>query len=295
MKKALAAVLAAVLLVPAIAFAADDKVIKVGVTPFPHKDIMEAARPLLEKEGYELKIVEFTDYVTPNTALAEGAIDANFFQHVPYFDNANKERGLKCVWVAKIHIEPMGLYSSKVKSVDEIEEGAQIAIPNDATNCARALRVLEKAGLIKVKEGELITAKDITDNPKKLKISEIDAAQLPRTLQDVTAAVINTNFAGEAGLNPAKDAIVIEDKDSPYANIIVVREADKDSDKTKADPVARSQGLHREGPRPQRNSPRVLNEPREAKARLKVRKSAPNRGAFFISVGRLCGTIAADD
>ena len=158
MKKALAAVLAAVLLVPAIAFAADDKVIKVGVTPFPHKDIMEAARPLLEKEGYELKIVEFTDYVTPNTALAEGAIDANFFQHVPYFDNANKERGLKCVWVAKIHIEPMGLYSSKVKSVDEIEEGAQIAIPNDATNCARALRVLEKAGLIKVKEGELITA-----------------------------------------------------------------------------------------------------------------------------------------
>ena len=234
MKKALAAVLAAVLLVPAIAFAADDKVIKVGVTPFPHKDIMEAARPLLEKEGYELKIVEFTDYVTPNTALAEGAIDANFFQHVPYFDNANKERGLKCVWVAKIHIEPMGLYSSKVKSVDEIEEGAQIAIPNDATNCARALRVLEKAGLIKVKEGELITAKDITDNPKKLKISEIDAAQLPRTLQDVTAAVINTNFAGEAGLNPAKDAIVIEDKDSPYANIIVVREADKDSDKTKA-------------------------------------------------------------
>ena len=260
MKKALAAVLAAVLLVPAIAFAADDKVIKVGVTPFPHKDIMEAARPLLEKEGYELKIVEFTDYVTPNTALAEGAIDANFFalaegaidanffQHVPYFDNANKERGLKCVWVAKIHIEPMGLYSSKVKSVDEIEEGSQIAIPNDATNCARALRVLEKAGLIcaralrvlekagliKVKEGELITAKDITDNPKKLKISEIDAAQLPRTLQDVTAAVINTNFAGEAGLNPAKDAIVIEDKDSPYANIIVVREADKDSDKAKA-------------------------------------------------------------
>ena len=301
MKKALAAVLAAVLLVPAIAFAADDKVIKVGVTPFPHKDIMEAARPLLEKEGYELKIVEFTDYVTPNTALAEGAIDANFFQHVPYFDNANKERGLKCVWVAKIHIEPMGLYSSKVKSVDEIEEGAQIAIPNDATNCARALRVLEKAGLIKVKEGELITAKDITDNPKKLKISEIDAAQLPRTLQDVTAAVINTNFAGEAGLNPAKDAIVIEDKDSPYANIIVVREADKDSDKTKAlvkatqspevkdqgprksDPVARSQGLHREGPRPQRNSPRVLNEPRETKARLKARQSAPNRGAFFIA------------
>ena len=121
-----------------------------------------------------------------------------------------------------------------MKSVDEIKDGAQIAIPNDATNCARALRVLEKAGLIKVKEGELITAKDITDNPKKLKISEIDAAQLPRTLQDVTAAVINTNFAGEAGLNPAKDAIVIEDKDSPYANIIVVREADKDSDKAKA-------------------------------------------------------------
>ncbi len=233
MKKFFAAVLTVVLLIPA-AFAADKKEIKVGVTPFPHKDIVEAARPLLEKEGYGLKIVEFTDYVTPNTALAEGALDANFFQHVPYFEDANKERNLKCTWVAKIHIEPIGLYSSKVKSVDEIKNGAQIAIPNDATNCARALRLLEKAGLIKVKEGELVTAKDITDNPKKIKISEIDAAQLPRTLQDVTAAVINTNFAGEAGLNPMKDAIAIEDKDSPYANIIVVREADKDSDATKA-------------------------------------------------------------
>lgn len=233
MRKLFAVLLAAALIVPAAAFA-DDKEIKIGVTPFPHRDIVEAARPLLEKEGYKLTIIDFTDYVTPNTALAEGALDANFFQHIPYFDNSNKERNLKCVWVAKIHIEPMGLYSSKVKSVDEIGEGAQIAVPNDATNCARALRVLEKAGLIKVKEGELVTAKDITENPKNIKISEIEAPQLPRTLQDVAAAVINTNFAGEAGLNPAKDALVIEDKDSPYANVIVVREADKDSDKTKA-------------------------------------------------------------
>lgn len=233
MKKVLAAVLAAVLFAH-VAFAVSHRVITVGVTPFPHGDIMKAARPLLEQEGFELKIVEFSDYVTPNTALAEGSIDANFFQHVPYFENANAERGLKCAWVAKIHIEPMGFYSAKVKSVDEIPNGAHIAIPNDATNCARALRVLEKAGLVRVKEGELVTSRDITDNPKNLKISEIDAAQLPRTLQDVTAAVINTNFAAEAGLNPAKDALVIEDKDSPYANIIAVREADVDSPKTKA-------------------------------------------------------------
>ena len=230
--KKLVSVFCALLFFASAAQAAEKIVL--GVTPFPAQEIAAVAAEVLEKQGYEVEIKEFTDFIQPNLALEDGSLDANFFQHVPYFDNANKERGLKCVWVAKIHIEPMGLYSSKVKSVDEIEEGAQIAIPNDATNCARALRVLEKAGLIKVKEGELITAKDITDNPKKLKISEIDAAQLPRTLQDVTAAVINTNFAGEAGLNPAKDAIVIEDKDSPYANIIVVREADKDSDKTKA-------------------------------------------------------------
>ncbi|WP_455595422.1 MetQ/NlpA family ABC transporter substrate-binding protein [Cloacibacillus porcorum] len=232
MKKIALALLAA-LIIPAAAFAAS-KEIKVGVTPFPHKDLMNVVKELVAKDGYDLKIVEFTDYVTPNTALAEKALDANFFQHIPYLENTNKERGYDLVWVAKIHIEPLGLYSKKIKKIDELKNGAQIAIPNDATNCARALRLLEKSGLIKVKAGELVTAKDITENPKNLKIRELDAAQLPRTLQDVDAAVINTNFAGEAGLIPAKDAIVIEGKDSPYANVLVVRGADKDSPAVKA-------------------------------------------------------------
>ena len=231
--KKLAIALIAALLIPAAAFAAG-KEIKIGVTPFPHKDIMNVVKQLVAKEGYDLKIVEFTDYVTPNTALAEKSLDANFFQHIPYLENTVKEKGLKLTWVAKIHIEPLGFYSKKIKKIDELKKGAQIAIPNDATNCARALRLLEKGGIIKVKAGELVTARDITDNPKNLKIRELDAAQLPRTLQDVDAAVINTNFAVEAGLIPAKDAIIIEGKDSPYANVVAVREEDKDSDAIKA-------------------------------------------------------------
>ena len=208
--------------------------IVVGVTPFPHHDIMKVAKPLLEKEGYNLVIKDFTDYVQPNTALAEKQLFANFFQHIPYFDNMNSERKLGLAWIAKVHIEPMGLYSTKIKSLDEITSGAQIAVPNDPTNEARALRLLENHGLIKLKPGELITARDVIENPKNIKIREIDAAQLPRTLDDVTASVINTNFAGEAGLNPSKDAIVIEGKDSPYANVVVVREVDKDSPAAKA-------------------------------------------------------------
>lgn len=232
MKKLVFALIIA-LLIPAAAFAAG-KEIKIGVTPFPHKDIMNVVKQLVAKEGYDLKIVEFTDYVTPNTALAEKSLDANFFQHIPYLENTVKEKGLKLTWVAKIHIEPLGFYSKKISKIDDLKKGAQIAIPNDATNCARALRLLEKGGLIKVKAGELVTARDITENPKNLKIRELDAAQLPRTLQDVDAAVINTNFAVEAGLIPAKDAIIIEGKDSPYANVVAVREEDKDSDAIKA-------------------------------------------------------------
>lgn len=231
--KKIALALIAALLIPAAAFAAG-KEIRVGVTPFPHKDIMNVVKTLLAKDGYDLKIVEFTDYVTPNTALAEKALDANFFQHIPYLENTNKEKGYNLVWVAKVHIEPLGLYSKKIKKIGELKNGMQVAIPNDATNCARALRLLEKNGLIKVKAGELVTAKDITSNPKNLKIRELDAAQLPRTLQDVDAAVINTNFAVEAGLIPAKDAIVIEGKDSPYANVVVVRGEEKNSPAIKA-------------------------------------------------------------
>ncbi len=219
-------------LVALAAPAGEDLVI--GVTPFPHKDIMLVVKPLMAKEGYNLVIKEFTDYVVPNTALAEGQIFANFFQHIPYLDNMNKAKNLNLVWIAKVHIEPLGLYSKKIKSLDGLKDGSVVAVPNDPTNEARALRLLEAHGLVKLKPGELVTARDVVENPRKLQIREINAAQLPRTLDDVTASVINTNFAGEAGLVPSKDAIVIEGKDSPYANVVVVRAADKDSPAAKA-------------------------------------------------------------
>ena len=228
-------VLLALCLLPVLASAASAaQKIVVGVTPFPHKDIMMVAKPLLEKEGYTLEIKEFSDYVQPNMALAEKHLDANFFQHIPYLDNMNKEKKLDLAWIAKVHIEPLGLYSKKITKLEEIKNGDIIAVPNDPTNGARALRLLEAHGLIKLKPGELVTARDVVENPKNLKIMELEAAQLPRTLQDVTASVINTNFAVEAGLVPSKDAIVIEGKDSPYANILVVRGADKDSPMAKA-------------------------------------------------------------
>ena len=214
------------------AFAAEKIVL--GVTPFPHGEIAKVMKPLLEKEGYILVIKDFTDYIQPNMALAEKNLNANFFQHIPYLENMNKERKLGLAWVAKVHIEPLGIYSKKIKKLNELKKGDRIAIPNDPTNGARALRLLEKSGLIKVKKGELITIRDITENPKGLKIVELDAAQLPRTLEETQASVINTNFAVEAGLIPTKDAIVLESSDSPYANVLVVREADKNSKMTKA-------------------------------------------------------------
>lgn len=203
--------------------------IVIGVTPFPHKDIAKIIKYLMAADGFDVHIKEFTDYVQPNMALAEGALFANFFQHIPYLENMNREKDLKLAWVAKVHIEPLGLYSKKIKSINELKAGNIIAVPNDPTNESRALLLLQKHGLIKLKPGELATVKDIIENPKKLKFKELDAAQLPRTLQDVTASVINTNFAGEAGLIPAKDAIIIEGSDSPYANVIVIREADKNT------------------------------------------------------------------
>lgn len=203
-----------------------DTKLTVGVTPFPHKDIMLIAKDLLAKEGIELTIREFSDYVQPNLALADKALDANFFQHIPYLENMNAEKGLNLAWVAKVHIEPLGLYSKKVTSLDELNAGDTVAVPNDPTNEARALRLLEGHGLIKVNKGELVTVRDITDNPRELKFVELEAAQLPRILQDVRAAVINTNFASEADLIPSRDAIIIEGKDSPYANVLVVRQDD---------------------------------------------------------------------
>ncbi|MCM8711663.1 MetQ/NlpA family ABC transporter substrate-binding protein [Clostridium sp. SYSU_GA19001] len=212
----------------------DKKVIKVGATPVPHKEILEVVKPLLEKKGYQLEIKEFTDYVQPNISVNDGELDANFFQHVPYLENMNKEKGLKLDYTVKVHLEPMGVYSKKITSLNDLKDGATIAVPNDPTNEARALRVLEKAGLIKVKDGDLVTPLDITENTKNLKFKELEAAQLPRTLEDVEAAVINTNYALEAKLNPSKDALAIESKDSPFANILAVRKEDKDKPYIKA-------------------------------------------------------------
>jgi D-methionine transport system substrate-binding protein len=205
----------------------EKKIIKVGASPVPHVEILELVKPLLAKEGYTLEIIEFEDYVIPNTALAEGQIDANFFQTVPYLESFKRERGLDLDYTVKVHVEPMGLYSSKYKNLSELKDGDEIAIPNDATNGARALRVLENAGLIKLKTGELISKLDITENPKNFKITELDAPQLPRVLKDIDAAVINSNFAIEAKLNPTEDSLAIEATDSPYANVLAVRSEDK--------------------------------------------------------------------
>ncbi|NMA68989.1 MAG: MetQ/NlpA family ABC transporter substrate-binding protein [Desulfitobacterium sp.] len=206
--------------------------LKVGATPVPHAEILELIKPDLEAEGINLEIKIFTEYALPNPAVDSGEIDANFFQHTPYLETYTIDQGMELVSVGNVHIEPMGLYSKKITNLDEINDGDTIAIPNDPSNGGRALLVLENAGLIKVKEGLGVkaTVLDVVENPKNLKFQEIEAAQLPRALEDakITAAVINTNFALEAGLNPADDAIVIEDKDSPFANILVVQESRKD-------------------------------------------------------------------
>ncbi len=209
--------------------AADKKTIKVGATPLPHAEILNVVKPILEKEGINLVIVEMSDYVRPNMAVAEKELDANFFQHIPYLTKFSAERKLDLTYTAAVHIEPMGVYSKKVKNLNDLQNGAEIGIPNDPTNGGRALALLAKAGIIKLKEGAGVTAtvKDITENPKNAKIRELEAAQLPRSLDDLTLAVINTNYALEAKLVPAKDALFIEQKDSPYVNILTVRKGDE--------------------------------------------------------------------
>lgn len=194
----------------------------------PHADIIRFVEPQLKKEGVSLKIVEFSDYVQPNLALAEKELDANFFQHKPYLDEFAKEHKLDLESLVAVHLEPMGVYSKTVKNVADTPEGAKVAIPNDPTNGGRALKVLESVGLIKVRPeaGILATKQDIVENPKKLEVIEIEAAQLPRSLDDVALAVINSNFALGANLNPKKDAIAVESKDSPYANVVAIRKGD---------------------------------------------------------------------
>lgn len=213
---------------PAPQAAAQTTTLKVGASPVPHADILNFVKPTLEKEGVKLEVIEFSDYVQPNLSLADKELDANFFQHKPYLDEFAKSHNLKLDVLVAVHLEPMGVYSHKVKNVNDIPQGGKIAIPNDPTNGGRALKVLESAGLIKVKPeaGVLATVADILENPKNLSFAEIEAAQLPRSLDDVSAAVINSNFALGANLNPTKDAIAVESKDSPYANIVVIRQGD---------------------------------------------------------------------
>lgn len=213
---------------PAPQAAAQTTTLKVGASPVPHADILNFVKPTLEKEGVKLEVIEFSDYVQPNLSLADKELDANFFQHKPYLDEFAKSHNLKLDVLVAVHLEPMGVYSHKVKNVNDIPQGGKIAIPNDPTNGGRALKVLESTGLIKVKPeaGVLATVADIVENPKNLSFAEIEAAQLPRSLDDVSAAVINSNFALGANLNPTKDAIAVESKDSPYANIVVIRQGD---------------------------------------------------------------------
>lgn len=209
---------------------ASAETIKVGVSAGPHAQILEQVKPIAAKQGLDIQILEFTDYVVPNQALSQGDLQANSFQHQPYLDNQVKDRGYALVSVGKTVVFPMGIYSKKVKSLGELKDGAKIAVPNDPTNGGRALLLLQAEGLLKLRDGAGLKASpvDVKENPRKLQILELDAAQLPRSLDDVDAAAVNTNYALESGLDPIKDTIARESADSPYANIIAVRAVDKD-------------------------------------------------------------------
>lgn len=208
--------------------------ILIGATPVPHAEILEFVKADLANEGFELVIKEFNDYVQPNLATDNGELDANFFQHIPYLDEFNKNKGTKLVRVAGIHLEPMGVYSRKHSDFASISDGAMIAVPNDPTNESRALDIIAKTGVVTFKESTLKTPLDITDNHKNIKFKELAPEQLPRALDDTDYAVINANFAMAAGLNPTADSLVIEDKSSPYVNVLVVKAGNEDSAKTKA-------------------------------------------------------------
>lgn len=201
--------------------------LRVGATPVPHAEILERVKPLLAREGIELEVVTFTDYVQPNLALAADELDANYFQTIPYMESFNRDRGSDLTTVARVHVEPMGLYSRRVKSLAGLPNGATIGVPSDPTNTGRALLLLQSAGLLKLRPGAGVDASvlDVAENPRGLKFSELESAQLPRALPDVDAAVINTNFALEAGLNPTRDALTIEGANSPYVNVLAVRAA----------------------------------------------------------------------
>lgn len=214
---------------------AENEVVKVGATAVPHAEILEALKDDFEKEGITVEVVPFDDYVMPNTALEEKTIDANFYQHKQYLQQQIDELGYDFVSAGDIHTEPMGIYSTKYESLDEIPDGAEVIIPDDVSNGARALQLLEKQGLIKLKDSNDIkaTEKDIVENPKNLKFTIVEAANIANTYQDVDLGVINSNYALQVGLNPVKDSLAIEGNDSPFVNIIVVRKGDENSEKIK--------------------------------------------------------------
>lgn len=209
--------------------------LKIGASPVPHTEILNLIKQDLAVEGVDLKIVEMSDYVTPNLALDGGEIDVNFFQHKPYLDKFSEERHLNLKSVAKIHVEPLGLYSKKIKNIEELKKGSVIAIANDPSNGGRALILLHNNGIITLEDPTNLYATefDIIKNPKKLKFKAVEAAQLPRVLADVDIAVINSNYALEAELNPSKDAILKEGEESPYANILVVKAGNEENEDIK--------------------------------------------------------------
>ena len=225
---------------PADDAAAETVTLKVAASATPHAEILAQVVDVLAEQGIELVVTEYGDYVIPNTAVEEGDMDANFFQHTPYLDQFNEENGTHLVSVAKIHYEPMGIYAGKTASLEELPDGAVIAVPNDVTNEARALLLLEAQGLIEIDDaaGLNATPNDITSNPKNLQFKELEAAMLPQTVEEVDLSIINSNFALQGGLNPAEDALASESADSEaahtYANIIVVKEGNENNEAVQA-------------------------------------------------------------
>ena len=215
---------------------AETVTLTVAASPTPHAVILEACIPLMEEKGYELVVNQYDDYVVPNTAVEDGDEDANYFQHIPYLDEFNETRGTHLVNVAGVHIEPMAIYAGKTASLEELPDGAVIGVPNDATNEGRALLLLEAQGLITLDDSSNLTATpiNIVDNPKNLEFKEIEAQTLPSSLPDLDLAVINSNYALGAGLNPTTDSLAIESADSPYVNVLVVKEGNEDNEAVQA-------------------------------------------------------------
>lgn len=207
----------------------EKKNIVIGATLKPAGEILKYVKADFEKKGYTLEVKIFDDYVAPNTALEEGSVDANLFQHEPYLVKFNEEHKTNLVAVKKLYLPPLGAYSKKIKDIKDLPQGAVIALPSDATNESRALRLIEQQGLIKLASKDLVTKADITENPKKIEIKEVDSPQLPRVLDDVTVAIINASYALPAGLDPKKDTLFSEAKDSPFANVLAVKKGSEDA------------------------------------------------------------------